>query len=216
MRSATAGFVLLWASIDGALYLAWYWGGTLDSGPSDSGLPPLLWTGAVAAFATALLGGTALQSKVLRVYGRPVGRWAALVGGAHLALWGASRLGFAAVGSLYSGPIDKQFKIMAVGEAGYGMLWALGLGFAIAGAVWGRSWPAGWRLWLAGRIVLQVLVQAGFVAWLYHAVFHSQSVLKLQPVAYGLQGLLLGAGSAWLLWRVVLPHPRSRPAGSAA
>lgn len=209
MKSAPAGFVLLWASIDGGLYLAWYWGGTLDSGPSDSGLPPLLWTGAVAAFAAALLGGAVLQAKLLRVCGRPVDRWALRVGAGHGVLWGCSRLYFSAVQPLYAGPIERQFAIAAAAEVGYGLIWALGLGIVLAASVWGRSWPASWKIWLAGRIILQLAVQIPFIAGLFHAVNRDLHLLRFQALAYAVQGFVLGGGTAWLLWRLVLPSPQA-------
>ena len=161
-------------------------------------------------YVLTLLAAGWFQSRILSRHRTPL-RWWTL----------ATALGALAAGIL--GYLTPREALGVVGPAAQGRLsdwiqtltWsatgAACLGTAQAFAIWGRRWTSDTLLWLTGLLLVRVLASA--LPPLFHAAAESGASFPLlsRLVVPLLSAALAGAGTAWLLDRIVFRVPAGQP-----
>lgn len=176
-----------------------------------------LWWAEFVLFAGAVGFGEAFfQSRLLRRFGRPVPRWTAVVGAGT---WGLSILHTAlyALAMPTAGMVLDSWTFVA-SQISEEAAWALATSVIMGAAVWGRRWEGPWMLWITARtgVALAVGVAAASLPLMAYFGGVRLDYTLIQAVQAGLRVTALGAATAWLLWRLVLPPRSGVPAGAEA
>lgn len=206
----SARFVLLWAVVQAAamggdlLSQRWLRPLAVDLELSDAAWALLELRLLPLAFAHAWT-----ESPILRSAGRPIPRWTLWLGLGRAAIaWAGSGLFHAWVRSASTaGWTTAHAWASAASLAAFdGLATAAVMGWA----AWGRRWPPSWRLWLPLRMLVQLALLGVTYALPHGLVWAAGGVpssLVVTMVSAAAHGLPLGAATAWLLWRLVLPTP---------
>lgn len=210
MRPVPRRFLLGWVVV-GLVFEAGRWGYGLGLTPW-LGLEwgtPLWWAEFVLYAAGFSVAEAFIQSRLLRRFGRPVPRWTAVVGAGtgglsilHMALYA---LAMPAAGMVLD---SWTFVASQISEEA---AWALATSVIMGAAVWGRRWEGPWMLWITARtgIALAVGVAAASLPLMAYFGGVRLDYTLIQAMQAGVRVTALGAATAWLLWRLVLPPPQA-------